>query len=541
MQPIKPHAQQTTIEGDTSLPLIVSVMGNKEVLAKVSPERLQNEVERGVWDEAILTPVIGPKGRSLLLCLMGTQHDIMGRSQASWGATPTDISDLARTMVSRGADPFWQDADGRDCLDQAFASANMDLLTEWSSTLSTEQISKRAHGFLPWLHRACAKSNLEMATFLLDRGVDVNQSAATGETPLFLATTVEVVQLLLSRGANPEHRNNNNADARVFWSRPDGLTQADQMAMVAKLPPPSQNRSRQTRLDDFYATARTAGKSVLVKQIKALGLLPEEVDRNGFSLVGNLGQRLLDPKSNSDGMVGGKTNNWMQVVASLPEFLSAATEKDWVSLWVGACRFGGAKSIQEQMGLFKTPFAKDPDFWVKCIEQVHDVAPSIAYSGGYNMLVEVLQALPDIMKKLEQEGMISEELGRWHIKTRLAKVAYKYSTGQMLVREEQQQAVAFMRQNPIWKEQETEEAWQLALTLDKLPYAKDEKNMFSPQMAEFLLDAGVKIPASAIALAQSQMSETNATTIASLVEFQAGILQQETAMVAPSQRRGPRL
>ena len=541
MSPIDPHGQQITIQGDASLPLIVSVMGNKEVLAKVSPERLQNEVDRGIWDEPILTPVIGPKGSSLLLCLMGTQHDIMGRSHASWGAALTDISNLAQAMVSRGADPFWQDADGRDCLDQAFASSNLVLLSDWSSTISAEQMSERTHGVLPWLHRACARADLAMATFLLDRGVDVNQPTPTGETPLFLATTVEVVQLLLSHGANPEHRNNNNADARVFWARPDGLTQADQVAMVAKLPPPSKSRSRQTRVDDFYTTAHTAGKGVLVKQMKALELLPQELDRNGFSLVGSMGQRLQDAQSSSDGIVRNKTVNCLDVIAALPHFLAAASEKDWISLWVGACRFGGANAIQDQLGLLENSFGRDPDFWVKCVEQVHAIAPSIAHGGGGGMFKEVLSALPSIMKNLEQAGIFSEELGRLHMKTRLAVVNPQHATyGQLIVREQQQQSIAFMRASPLWKEQETEEAWQLALTIDK-GYSGEKKDMFSPQLAEFLLDAGVRIPASAIALAQSQMSTANDATVASLVEFQAGVLQQETVQVAPSQRRGPRL
>jgi hypothetical protein len=543
MQAIDPHAQQTTIEADETLPTIVSIMGSKDALVKVSPERIRNEVEKGAWDVQVLDPILGPHSRSLLLCLMGTQIDVMSRAKGNVYGIFSDITGLAQSMVARGADPLWKDNDGCDSLDQAFACANLDLLKEWSRGLSVEDISQRLHGSgLPWLHKACDKAEIGIVQFLLYHGVDVNQPTATGETPLFLASSVEVVQLLLSHGADPEYRNDEGVDARVFWARPKALTQAEQMAMASKLPPPSKDRPRQTQVNDFYATAKTAGKSVLAKQIKVLGLRPDETDRRGLGLIGNLGQRLLDPKSNADGVVGLKTSNWVETVAGMQEFLDAASEKDWMSLWVGASRYGSLKAIQKQFNMLCLPIAKDPDFWIRCIGRVNEHAPSLAYGKGIDMLRQVASVMPEVLRALERQGVVSEELNRSFVRTQLLVADKKYAqNNQKFVQEQQNALLGLIRQAPALKLHETEEAWHLALTLEQPSYSTKNDNMFNPALANVLLEKGVNIPAGAIALAQSQMGEANSNTVDALVEFQAGLLQQKTNQAPQAPRRSPRL
>lgn len=57
------------------------------------------------------------------------------------------------------------------------------------------------------LHLAAQHGNIKMVTDLLDHGADVNvTNSMTQGTPLFGATTLEVAQLLIDRGADIKHQ-----------------------------------------------------------------------------------------------------------------------------------------------------------------------------------------------------------------------------------------------------------------------------------------------------------------------------------------------
>ena len=126
-------------------------------------------------------------------------------------ATPTDV----RRELDAGADINAQDGRGETPLYKA-VSWNTDpdvvqfLLNEGADT---EIMERQWHGYTP-LHKAVVMGNLVFSTLLLAWGAEIEAKAAYGDTPLHLAsehasddTRLEVVRLLLDRGANLESRN----------------------------------------------------------------------------------------------------------------------------------------------------------------------------------------------------------------------------------------------------------------------------------------------------------------------------------------------
>ncbi|KAG0215469.1 ankyrin repeat-containing domain protein [Mortierella sp. GBAus27b] len=63
------------------------------------------------------------------------------------------------------------------------------------------------------LHAAASYGYTELIEYLLGKGANVNIQDPDGDTPLFVCETVEMAQLLIAKGADPKHINENEMTA----------------------------------------------------------------------------------------------------------------------------------------------------------------------------------------------------------------------------------------------------------------------------------------------------------------------------------------
>ncbi|WWD01415.1 hypothetical protein V866_008359 [Kwoniella sp. B9012] len=75
---------------------------------------------------------------------------------------------------------------------------------------------KDSNAYTP-MHAAASYAHLELLTYLLSKGGDINIPDDDGETPLFVVETLEAARLLVENGAE------------VGWKNEDGLTAIDQL------------------------------------------------------------------------------------------------------------------------------------------------------------------------------------------------------------------------------------------------------------------------------------------------------------------------
>lgn len=525
MQPINRRQQQDDIKSNGDLPVIVSVAGDITALNVVLPDRLCAEVKSGAWDAQVKAPHIGPKGRSLLLCLLGSQEGPMQRS-GSRSIVP-DITELATAMVSRGADPFWKDDEGRDSLDQAFAITNITLLKQWSQTLSPLDMQERRYQNLPWLHKACEASQDDAVEFLLARGLDVNYETDTGQTPLFYAKTPETVERLISAGANSLHRNKDGKDAKVFWANQQDLTQANLQAMAAKLPKIKNAVDRETRVNDFFAASLFAGKTAFVQGMKSSGVKPADRGPDGLGIVGVLGNKFM--AAGRDGVKKNKSLSCAEVLSEMPQFLVAASKEDWISLWVGLSCASNTDYAITKLGLLGTEFASSDAFWVSCMEAVvgHTTAQKHRdYRGILNSIASVHKFLPQIEELMPDTSAIARAYVRSSVQIGLGEKGGYGST----LADCKQRVLSFLRKHPQYEKVAGEDAWQLAA----IESAGGPSN-FSLNLADYLVQRGVRIPGDLLAPLSDLIARCPEDKRSSFAQIEAAVSQQQLQQnTAPS-------
>ncbi|WWC61138.1 uncharacterized protein I303_103717 [Kwoniella dejecticola CBS 10117] len=100
---------------------------------------------------------------------------------------------------------------------------------------------KDSNSYTP-MHAASSYAHLELLTYLLSKGGDINIPDDDGETPLFVVETLEAARFLVQHGAD------------VSWKNEDGLTAAEQLEedhpqissyLYSLLPADQQPRSQQ--------------------------------------------------------------------------------------------------------------------------------------------------------------------------------------------------------------------------------------------------------------------------------------------------------
>lgn len=120
----------------------------------------------------------------------------------SEGVTPLRIAksrEVAALLIAHGAEVNAQDNDGWTPLMRAAGLGDL----EWVELLLAHGAEAKARNEDGWtaLHNAAAKGHTEIVRVLLSAGAQVNATRATdGATPLRVARTMEVAQLLRSHG-----------------------------------------------------------------------------------------------------------------------------------------------------------------------------------------------------------------------------------------------------------------------------------------------------------------------------------------------------
>ena len=71
----------------------------------------------------------------------------------------------------------------------------------------------------PNRHAAASYGHLEILTYLIEKGGDVNVADEEGDTPLYTAESVAVAQFLVERGAYVDIKNSEDVSVRSILSR----------------------------------------------------------------------------------------------------------------------------------------------------------------------------------------------------------------------------------------------------------------------------------------------------------------------------------
>ncbi len=124
--------------------------------------------------------------------------------------------EITKLLIDAGADIEYIDEDEYSILASALKRAN----TQPQNSIVVKQLieagvdlSKMVHYTTP-LYHACKIGSYEIAKMFIDAGVDVNGVDESGVAPLSGAANYpELVELLLSHGANPSYKNPYNATA----------------------------------------------------------------------------------------------------------------------------------------------------------------------------------------------------------------------------------------------------------------------------------------------------------------------------------------
>lgn len=326
---------------------------------------------------------MGAEHRSVLLAYLGTFDDPFrassmapdegmvtrsnDRTRLPDTTTGPQHVDLALRLLDLGADPWVTDADGRDTLDQTFRLQWWPLFDRlWSvpsrptvaslmgRTTAVNHVFSPMSGHraleLPWLHAAIAWGRDTMAATLLDAGFDVNQLDAQGRTPLFYASRVASVDLLLHHGADVGVIDRQQRNVVLHWATPraqDGamdLRSEDQAAMKRRIQPaldahqqdhPEAAVEQNRRV--LFELATTGTKDNLVKHLRTTGLSVDErmvINGRTVSLLAAASLAVIEDRrskrstASAQHLLERSENPWFESFPGLPDVVLA---------WLAAC------------------------------------------------------------------------------------------------------------------------------------------------------------------------------------------------------------
>ncbi len=178
--------------------------------------------------------------------------------------------DIARALVDAGAQVNQRNRFGETALMLAVFKGNKEI----ALYLLDKGAAIRQKGWTPLLYAAFG-GQVDMAQMLLARGADPNERSDNGTTPLMLAAksgSVELVNLLLKAGANPLLK---NADGKTAadWGKESKNTDAAQVV------------SRLFAAQDQAVEAAKSGQVDKLRQALAAGVSPNATDGEGNALL----------------------------------------------------------------------------------------------------------------------------------------------------------------------------------------------------------------------------------------------------------------
>jgi ankyrin repeat protein len=185
------------------------------------------------------------------------------------GITPLGFAvgghpEITNLLLSRGVDQRLGDSYGAGPLLYAAASGDVEsmrLLVEHGTP-----IGDRNKFGATALHFASMKSRLLAAEWLLDKGLKADVSDDLDSTPLMGTGSVEMMELLARRGANPSRKNTVGRTA-LHVAAEQGRIEAAEWLIKMGVPVGSRDESGNTPLQG----ARAAGREEIAKWLIAHG------------------------------------------------------------------------------------------------------------------------------------------------------------------------------------------------------------------------------------------------------------------------------
>ena len=356
MNPISSSAQSTLFQKTSDLNLAAHIMGDHQLSSKIGRTAILQEIHSGRWAEAC-AQTHGTLDQNLLLLWLGSAQSIFYTNSGYnlYGRLTylsfDDVTEIATDLVAVGIDPWQQDKEGRDALDQAFALGQVDLIKAWLPLAPphAKKLADRNYKSLPWV-QACVCLPPEiplnvlntMITTMWDLGLSPNQLDEQGNNALFWVNKPESIEHLLKAGIDPHHRNHQDDTAPGFWLKDRHLTQTAVQAWTRLLPKLKKNTlSRENQVQDFYAAQEEGGKSLLAPLWGKLTLQKGEVNKDGLSSLGVLGKRLLSNSNKyQSGTEKNKASTWAYWLLEQESAWDMASDKDIEIMVAGAVLFG---------------------------------------------------------------------------------------------------------------------------------------------------------------------------------------------------------
>jgi ankyrin repeat protein len=170
---------------------------------------LEHGAQANAKDNADRTPLIlgsmfGHVGAVRVLAQhMGSQgleeRDKKGKTALHWAAF-ANHEDVAAVLMEQGAEATSKDADGMTALMDACSTGHLGVVRVFLQQMGGQGLEEREEGGWTALHVAAVKGRDEVATCLLEHGIQANARDDDGVMPLMLASyegLVGVVRVLL--------------------------------------------------------------------------------------------------------------------------------------------------------------------------------------------------------------------------------------------------------------------------------------------------------------------------------------------------------
>ncbi|CAL8080330.1 unnamed protein product [Calicophoron daubneyi] len=194
-------------------------------------DQLRSILEAGqvnveVTDRCDFTPLMAVAGRNLknmlnLLIKYGAKVNTTNKlgKTALMIAANKGYAEIAEYLLQHGADPNIQDINGMHAVFYAVDGEYGNMIRLLSKSGANVNLEDRDNKWTPLIRLACLANNgnARVGAALLDCGADVNHRDKYGQTALihcaFHRNHLDLAKLLLSRGADPDIKNNKNHTA----------------------------------------------------------------------------------------------------------------------------------------------------------------------------------------------------------------------------------------------------------------------------------------------------------------------------------------
>jgi ankyrin repeat protein len=163
--------------------------------------------------------------KKILACiLIAISFSVSAQQQTLVDAATQGKADMAMQLLKAGADPNTVDKNGISPLMAACRWGHIEVVRLLLGNGATPDQPRSPKGRTPLMVACSYYSGLSVIKLLVEKGADINVKAQDGTTPLMLAARnakYEVVEYLLSKGADPFQKDNEGANALDYALKAD--------------------------------------------------------------------------------------------------------------------------------------------------------------------------------------------------------------------------------------------------------------------------------------------------------------------------------